>query len=205
MASQITHVTYGQLVLDKFLKGRRDLNLRDFFIGTLFPDIRYRAKLTKDKTHVLVSKVDELKGAQTSFELGLRVHCLIDAERERAVKKLGFYNIFPLDVFTSYAMKFVEDEFTYRRFTDWERVKRYLDYVADEERNYTSEKIIKEWHRGLQDYFSEPPNQKTTRTLAKLAYIPDDIIIESEKRAREINSSASAMKIIERTQSELFS
>lgn len=204
MASQITHVTYGQLVLDRFLDNRKDLNPRDFFIGTLFPDIRYRAKLTKDKTHISVNKVDELKAVPTSFELGLCVHCLIDTERERAVKKLGFYNIFPLDIFTSYAMKFVEDEFTYRRFSKWKKIGGYLDFILDEEVEYTSEKVVKEWHRGLQNYFLEGPNQDTTRALAKLAYIPDDVIIGSEKRTREIKSSATAMKIIEQTQGELF-
>lgn len=205
MASQITHVTYGQLVLDKFLKGRKDLSPRDFFIGTLFPDIRYRAKLTKDKTHVSINRIDDLRTMQTSFGVGLHIHCLIDAERERVVKKLGFYNIFPLDVFTSYAMKFVEDEFTYRRFADWERVKGYLNYIVDEEKMFTPEEVVRDWHRGLQGYFSEPPSRKTTRALAKLAYIPADIITGSERRAEEIKSSVIAMKIIEQTQGELFS
>jgi hypothetical protein len=204
MASQITHVTYGQLVLDKFLNGRKNLNLRDFFIGTLFSDIRYRAKLTKDKTHVSINRADGLKTLQTSFQIGLHVHCLVDAERERVVKELGFYSIFPLDIFTSYAMKFVEDEFTYRRFTEWERVRGYLSSILDEEMGYTSKEVVRDWHEGLQNYFSEEPNQKTTRALAKLAYIPDDIIIGSEKRAKEIKKLESAMRIIEITQDNLF-
>ena len=205
MASQITHVTYGQLVLDRFLKQKKNLDLRDFFIGTLFPDIRYRAKLEKVKTHVAVESPDLLMDDKlSSFQTGLYVHCLIDFERERVVKKLGFYNYFPLDVFTSYAMKFIEDELTYRRFADWEEIKSHLDYIVGEEREYTAEKIIRDWHRGLQSYFFKPPNQKTTRALAKLAYISDDVIVGSEKRAREIKNSESAMRIIEITQSNLF-
>ena len=205
MASQITHVTYGQLVLDRFLRQKKNLDLRDFFIGTLFPDIRYRARLEKLKTHVVIESPDLLMDDKlSSFQTGLYVHCLIDFERERVVKKFGFYNHFPLDVFTSYAMKFVEDEFTYRRFTEWERVRSYLDSTLDEESQYASEKVVKEWHRGLQNYFSELPNQKTTRALAELAYIPDDVIVGSEKRTGEIKKSESAMKIIEATQDNLF-
>ncbi len=205
MASQITHVIYGQLVLDKFLKQKKNLDLRDFFIGTLFPDIRYRARLEKLKTHVVIESPDLLMDDKlSSFQTGLYVHCLIDFERERVVNKLGFYNHFPLDVFTSYAMKFIEDEFTYRRFADWERARGYLDSILDEERRYTSDKVVKEWHRGLQNYFSEPPNQKTTRALAELAYISDDVLVRSEKRIGETKKSESAMKIIEVTQDNLF-
>lgn len=41
MASQIAHIVYGQLVIDKYLINT-NIARRDFYIGTLFPNIRHR-------------------------------------------------------------------------------------------------------------------------------------------------------------------
>lgn len=40
MASQITHIVYGKVVLDKFLRDK-GVDENKFYVGTVFPDIRY--------------------------------------------------------------------------------------------------------------------------------------------------------------------
>jgi len=44
MAAPITHIALTEKIFDKFFK---DKKRKDFFIGTLFPDIRY-LKITRD-------------------------------------------------------------------------------------------------------------------------------------------------------------
>lgn len=205
MASQITHVVYGQLVLGKFLNGRKNLNLRNFFIGTLFPDIRYLGTIPKEKTHF--EKDPNLSGLltqTTSFKAGLYTHLLIDVERERVVERLNFYQLFPKEPITQYAMKFLEDEFTYSRYRNWKEIQIYLNNALPEEFEFTDQKTVRKWHSILNDYFAVPPSPESVVRFASHLLIPTDALPAMTKKVHEIRQHKKAIDIIANTQFQLF-
>lgn len=87
MASQISHIAYGQKFLDRYLKNQ-EIDRKKFFVGTLFPDIRYLASLSRETNHV--DNVDQtaIMHEKNDFQKGLLVHNFVDVEREKIIESL---------------------------------------------------------------------------------------------------------------------
>jgi len=75
MPNQITHIVLTSKVFDQtFVK----FNKSEFYIGTIFPDIRYLGVIDRAKTHFADVTLDSVLGAKTSFLAGLLFHNLVD-------------------------------------------------------------------------------------------------------------------------------
>ena len=161
MASQITHVVYGKKIFGR-LSG---FSWADFLIGTLFPDIRYVAKIDRDKLHQFNTSED-LIPKDNSFEAGKYVHWLIDEKREKSNIERGIYNLMPKEKYMHASLKLVEDELVYHRIDDWVEIIKLLDnYPKEELSNGINKEVIEYWHRLLKKYFQKGPSLSTWREM----------------------------------------
>ena len=98
---------------------------------------------------------------QNSFKLGAYCHVLIDHEREKVLRKLGFYDLLSSNKVLPYAMKFVEDEMTYSRVKNWPEIISYFNEIFEEEVELVPRKSVVKWHNLFQDYSAKPPTEQT--------------------------------------------
>lgn len=175
MASQITHVVYGKKIFDR----HPNLSWKGFLIGTLFPDIRHYAKISRDKLHVQGTS-ESLIPKNDSFKAGMYVHSLVDEKREKYISSKGIYDLLPKSKYVSSALKLVEDELVYDEIKNWEAIIRVLDSYSEEEFGVGIKKDeIKNWHKVLQEYFKKKPDFSGWRKMAfDMSY--------SEKVARDV-------------------
>ncbi len=91
MATQISHVVLTAKIFDKFFK---DKIRKDFFIGSLFPDIQTLKVIGRDKTHFNNLKIDDLN-QDTSFMAGVKFHSILDLIRQNYVREHNIYALCP--------------------------------------------------------------------------------------------------------------
>lgn len=204
MASQITHVVYGQHILDQFLDRGKNINLRDYFIGTLFPDIRFLGTISREKTHVVPPPLKALSSEKTSFYKGFYAHLLSDIERERLLVDLGFYTLFLPEQNVQRASKLAEDILVWRQRENWQEVIDYLKDVLDEEREFTNEQTIRRWHDLLASYFQEQPSIDSTIVLAKNFGLPQILLDDIRHWTEKIMQSEEATAILSSLYQKLF-
>ncbi|MBU2564135.1 hypothetical protein KKA23_00925 [Patescibacteria group bacterium] len=166
MATPITHIVLTEKVFNKYFS---DKNKEDFYIGTIFPDIRYLGVIDRDKTHFPLKclKLEDIKKEQNSFIAGLKFHSLIDDIREKFVKSKDIYLLIPESKYKIQTLKILEDELYYNKVNNWKQFINFLDNILPEELSFNiKEKDIGRWHNILQDYFSQKPDKQTIWNFA---------------------------------------
>ena len=204
MASQITHVIYGQRVLDRFLDSGKNVNLRDYFIGTLFPDIRFLGTVSREKTHVTPPSLDDLFSIKSSFYKGFYMHLLTDTERERLLDKFGFYKFFPVEQNVQRASKLLEDILVWRHRENWKEIIDYLDNVLEEELEFTDEQTVRRWHQILATYFQKSPSIDSAISLAETLGFPENLLTDIIRWMKKISRSKEATIILASIHQKLF-
>lgn len=155
MATPITHIALTDKVFDKHFQ---DKNKKDFFIGTSFPDIGFLKVINREKTHFLNIRIDGLKN-KASFEAGLKFHSLLDKVREEFIVSKNVYPLYPQSEYITKSLKFLEDELLYDKIDDRDTFINFMDEILSEELSFNiSEKAIQKWHKILQGYLSQKPN-----------------------------------------------
>jgi hypothetical protein len=204
MASQITHIPYAKKVLDMFLSGQK-IDEKKFFIGTLFPDIRYLGVIAREKSHYLDPTVEGLLTIDGDFEKGRYTHALIDLERERTLTRLGAYDLLDNGPFVTFAMKFIEDEFSYNLIYDWNKYINFMNEVLSEEESLVSKEAVQQWHILIQKYFSSKPTPETVVVFSKdLKSFNPEYIPPTLKEMAKIRENSRVMEIIKNTGDNLF-
>lgn len=204
MASQITHIVYGKKALELFLSDQK-IDEKKFFIGTVFPDIRYLGSIEREKSHYDNPTVDGLRSIEGDFQKGMYAHALVDIEREKLLNKLGMYDAVPSSGYTVSALKFIEDEFTYSLISDWDKYKQYLSDVIDEEYVLVPRENAQRWHSILSLYFSQPPTWQTILKVAsELKGFSDDVLNRLKVETDKVKENTRAMEIISVTYEKLF-
>lgn len=204
MASQITHIPYGKKVLDKFLKDR-EVDKEKFFVGTVFPDIRYLGSIRREETHKNKPQVEKLRDIKDDFKLGMYAHSMVDYERGRVIEMMGIYEQVDGTQIQRFALKFLEDRVVYDLIDDWDKYRRYLKEPLEEQVEMVGEEIARRWNKILREYFRQKPNWKTVSKFAKQLKGFNLQLIEMIKKEKErLESNNKVMRIIERTYEELF-
>ncbi len=199
MASQVTHIVYASFIKQKFFL-EREFDLKKYYIGNVFPDIRYLGVISRDLTHFKDPIISEMKKFKDPFQLGMYAHSLIDWEREKCLNKLGLYEILEKDRLNTLALKLLEDEMNYRLFDNWKQIAAYLDDVLQEESMVPLESA-KRWHNLLQDYFLK---KKTALDLAEKVGIQTEIMNHLGERIEFLKRNEKVVRIIEETPRTLF-
>ncbi len=184
MAAPITHIALTEKIFDKFFK---DKIRKDFFIGTLFPDIRYLKVISRKKTHYDNLSVADLKNDE-SFSAGVKFHSILDHSREKFIIENDAYSLCPKSKYITQSLKILEDEIFYQYVKNWNVYINYLNEILQAEKNYRiAEKDLRKWHSLLQQYFRKQPNSSAIRDFTLS-------IGFNKKVADEINSNISIMR-----------
>ncbi len=156
MASIITHIVQGKKIFDRL---PRRMNWEEFVIGTTFPDIRYLSDINRDVTHIYDTSEDKVPFT-SSFEAGRYVHSLIDERRVVLLKQLGMFDMIEYNYVNETALKLFEDVVLFESFGDWNEVIKTFSNTLPEELQYVPNiKEVEKWHKGVQEYIKNGPNQ----------------------------------------------
>jgi len=179
MAAPITHMVLADKVFDKRFK---DEKKKDFFIGSVFPDVRYVSGIKRRLTHHL-----DLK-EKNSFETGIKFHCLIDEIWNEFVRSNNYITSF----------KLLGDELLYEKIGNWEEYISYFDKIFPSEFLFNiPEEKIKKWHKILQQYFSKKPNDITRNTFIKSIGVSEERIDRINQNIDLIRNDQGIIKTIE--------
>ncbi len=196
MANQITHIALAEKKYDQLFSKFERVN---FFIGTVFPDIRYLGVVEREKTHDKnCSLSDILDNGNTAFQAGVRYHCLVDVVREKFVTEQGLYALVPQSKYITQAVKCLEDEIYYPKVSDWSEYGRILQRVLSEETAYgiTPEDVMR-WHTLLTDYFRRTPDDITRERLMISIGFPKTVADGINSLVRQMRESKSVVGVIE--------
>lgn len=192
MSALIGHAVYGQKVLDKYFQGE---DAAKFFVGTTFPDIRNLGVTTRDQTHTHGVKLVDLQACENPFDLGFKLHSLLDDVHFRFMKANGIYNFSPDLRFATQALKVFEDRLLYPKLKNWVEIGGYFDNIYDEEKAFKIDLYdIRRWHNFIKGYFFEGPNDDNAKNFNAETGFPtsraDDFlktlkVIEDKKEIEE--------------------
>src|SRR5690606_28508994 len=82
-AGPILHAYLGLRWIEKHGSDFSPHEKQAFILGTLFPDIRYLADISREKTHFDVKTLKQVKKGQNAFEQGMRFHSYVDRKRSQ--------------------------------------------------------------------------------------------------------------------------
>jgi hypothetical protein len=168
-AGPVTHA----YIAEKWLQYNSQYNgqqTSDFFVGTLFPDIRYTAKIARDKTHFKGLTLNDVRHGKTSFWAGLNLHCYLDEAREKMVVENHVYDLFQDFVEAGDVpslLKLLEDEILFSKI-DKGQLLIYLKAIIEEEVQFGIDPYkIRSWHEFQLFLLTNPPSE-ILRALASI-------------------------------------
>lgn len=131
-----------------------------FLRGTLFPDIRYIAKIPRSSTHEKNVSLQDILKTKNAFQAGKKLHSFVDATREKFIteeKTLSHLSHFGVpkehaDLF----LKFLEDEICFS-FTDVRQAIAALKTI-DKGELEVSEQTVQKWHTIQIEYLTSRPS-----------------------------------------------
>src|SRR3989339_34370 len=187
MAFPIAHIVLAEKVFGRFFK---DKNKKEFFVGTLFPDIRYFKIIEREKTHFRGLFLADLE-KETAFNAGLKFHSILDQVREMFIEENDVYSFCPESGQIKRSLKALEDEIFYPLLENWPEYAGYLTEVLPEETAFgVEEKTVKKWHTLIREYLLEPPSEQSRQELFGLGF-PNETV-------REINETVAKIKTDEK-------
>lgn len=191
MAGPITHIVISERLLEKFIL--KTPVVKDFILGTSFPDIRYLAKIEREKTHFKVENIDDIDKVN-SFKAGLQFHSYVDIFTNKYIREKNVFSFCPESPFTHTIIKFLEDKYFYDRSNNW---NKYIDYFKD----VTSDELsigvdrenISKWHTALVSYLSEEPTDESAIRYGSVIGFSQELIskllidLEAVSKIKEVN------------------
>lgn len=194
MAAPITHIALTNKIFAKYFK---DKAKKDFFIGTLFPDIRYLAAIDREKTHYQGLALKDLE-QDSAFLAGLKFHSILDIACKKFLVEKGAYLLYPEAKHIISSLKMLEDEIFYDRVTDWAEYIGYLQEVLDEESELGVDKgVAKRWHEILQKYLASKPGVESASNFMHDINMPDEMVAEINHDVPKIRDDKRIINILE--------
>jgi len=193
MPSPITHIAFTEKIYDKFFK---DKDRKEFFIGTIFPDIRYLGVIERSKTHFEDLRLRDLE-KDNPFTSGLKFHSITDEIRDAFMISRKVYSFCPKLEYINISLKFLEDQILYEKVGEWDEYIKFLDVILPDELSFDiKKKDIRKWHVVLQKYFKKRPNQNVISKFASKINLASDVGVEIKKSLEIIKSIPEVNRII---------
>ncbi|MFH0852681.1 MAG: hypothetical protein V1845_03710 [bacterium] len=148
MPGPITHLAYAE----RYLRKNPSRDLKKFILGTIFPDIRYIAKIERDLTHKKF-RPDLNLSAIDSFKAGWKLHIYLDSQWNKIVKTSRFYcpgNKDNLLVWT--AAKIIEDRIDRKKISDLAKYWRIIKNPGSGSVLHISKDKIKLYYQANANY-----------------------------------------------------
>ncbi len=173
MPAPITHLAVTERLFDDLFN---DKNRREFFIGSLFPDIRKIKGTERERTHINDVSLEEIC-LEDSFMAGLKLHSLIDIAWNKMFSSWERSN----------SLKLFEDQLFYKETHCLKEAVDYLGEVLPQEMTmgFNREDVFL-WHSALRHYMSKKPDKETIREFSF-------VLLFSEKEAERIDDDISSM------------
>ena len=193
MAAPITHIVLTEKIFNKFFI---DKTKKDFFIGSLFPDIRYLKVIDRDKTHFKNLTIVDLEN-NDSFSAGLKFHSIVDIVREKFIIANNVYSLCPKSKYITQSLKILEDEIFYQYVKNWDIYKNYFNEILSSEKKFgISEKDLRRWHSLLQRYLKKQPDEQTIRDFALDIGFSEEIASEINKNIVKMRADKKIVDIL---------
>jgi hypothetical protein len=164
MATPITHIVLTAKIFNNYFSDKKE---KDFYIGTLLPDIRYLKVIKRNKIHFENLNINAIR-QEDSFMAGLKFHSLLDEVREKFIIQNKLYDYCPDLNYKIEALKLLEDILLYDKINNWQKFIDFLKQILPQElKCQFTRSSLKMWHLFLQNYFSQKPTPKIRAILAK--------------------------------------
>lgn len=168
MAGPVTHIVLALQILHLL---PTTVDRQAFIIGTSFPDIRYMAKLERDKTHIEPVSWNDVVNEPSSFRAGMLFHNLVDEVRLQYFEP-NFYDKTNLSQYTPIYIKLfplmlktAEDAFLYTKTNRWKEIASYFDTIYQEELDFgVPEHVLRTWHEMIKTYIA---HETTAESIAQ--------------------------------------
>jgi hypothetical protein len=129
-----------------------------FIRGTLFPDIRYVARIPRTQTHSKNVLLKDVQALKDPFLAGKLFHSYVDEQREKIAKKERIYEHITVDKkHKSRFVKAVEDELCFDKIDAKKAIAALKEFDSHENKAGIPVFIVMGWHRVLQDYLKQSP------------------------------------------------
>lgn len=151
---------------------------KTFKDATLFPDIRYPAKISRSITHFGKVPLKVVASISDKFDAGMKFHSYVDSKRKRIVKdfiiKDPSMKKYQEDLIVKYSLsemaaanflKLVEDEILFENTNRCEAID-IVSKIHEGERGFgIAEKVLRGWH----NYLTESFTVRSSKILSDLA------------------------------------
>jgi len=157
-AFPITHVYLTRMYFKQFPRYTQE-EQRLFYIGTLFPDIRYFDKCERSETHFDSVTLKEVLEESNPFIAGMKFHSYVDIVREELVVKENIYDRFKNDPHYHTHLKAIEDEILSESGQYADISYMLGDILPDELNTGVPDSVIRKWHQALAFLFIASPSK----------------------------------------------
>ena len=203
MPLPFSHIVYADKILQTKLKNRK-INKQEYFIGSVFPDIRYLTKVQRGITHLNFknSKIilDEIKQEKNSFELGILAHLYVDYKflevwSEYLNKNQNHY----------YSILYLMDNLLFDNFKKIKLISKYFNNTLKvEEKKYSlNNKIIEKWHQIIQKFISQKINKKDFMQTVKIMGFDENFVNKITQEVKKIKGNKKIIQKIKNCSKEL--
>ncbi len=177
MPGPVTHIALTEKIFDRCFSGKVR---KDFYIGTLFPDIRYLGFIDRSMTHYTDLTMAGIQ-SEDSFLAGLKFHSLVDITWRKYHPGNGLYASYSIPPNAGFVVKMAEDSFFYNYVDDWQAIIKFLDDILQHEKAFGMPVyILRTWHTLLQQYFKKQPGSSVIKSIAGGAGISKDLVEQTE-------------------------
>lgn len=157
MAGAITHIVIAEKLHDKYFS---DKDKRLFFLGSVFPDIRYWGVIDRDKTHFYGLSFGTVLAESDSFLAGMKFHSIVDEVREEFMKEKEMYSLFDNSELRGVAVKTYEDRLLYSKIKDWGVIYDMFDEISEDELDFGIDReVVLSYHNYMKAYFLKGPDR----------------------------------------------
>ncbi len=159
-AAPVVHAYCAEMYFT-YCRPNYSLKQREAFMrGTLFPDIRYIASISRTETHTKNVTLEEVTSSKNPFTAGMLFHSYIDEQREALAQQVGIY-----DHLTNIPkrhkaalLKIIEDQLIYAKLNVPMVRKALRTFSAEERQHKVKIPTIMLWHRLLTNYLKQSPD-----------------------------------------------
>lgn len=176
MPGLITHLACAE----KYLRQNPKKDYKKFILGTVFPDIKYLAKLNREETHKRYKATLNLSRFD-SFKSGWKFHIYIDSQWNKIVRNNAlFEDYYKKDkVLSSVAAKFIADRADKKNLPDLARLLEVLKNPGRGTALGVSGEQIKLYYSVSADYLAT----LNVRNYLKFVFPKDSVKVLLEKMA----------------------
>lgn len=158
-AAPITHFYTADLWLEKNPVATESAQ-NAFFVGCLFPDIRYLGTISRHETHEKDVTAKKIRNTVSPFRAGMLHHAMVDERREHYIKKnntMRSLNKIPKKMQVLF-LKLLEDEVLWVQELGT-RAQEALAVIEEEEVLIGVElSTVELWHETMIKYFNQRPS-----------------------------------------------